>query len=1134
MASLLDIGRSAVNAQREALNVTGQNIVNANTEGYRRRDASLEEVSGIQSELTSVTAQTGLGVRLSEVRRAYDTFLSENKRSATARFESSDAFVKKLEQLENTILPTDGDLGVALTAFFNSLGEVASQPGDRAPRAAAIEMGHTVSNAFNTTAMMLTDLGEGTFQEIETRLTEAVQNVEALGNLNGQLRSSNFGATPPHSLLDERDRLIDQLSGLLPIHVSIGARNDAEIRLGSSVAGPLILSGSDAMPLTAMISDQGAVAFRIGDGQIVTQLESGELRGLVDAYGTTQRAIIELDDLARDFSTKMNEQHTKGVDLDGDLGRELFSTAQFTPVRSNLNEGNVEVIVNVFAVPGRANQLSQMEMSYEAKNDLWTLQDDGGAILGQGRNRIELDGALIEIIGKGVAGDSFDIVRETGDAARISFLLERPEEIAAASTVSISPDAANMGNAVLSTSQVEPIFSALPAVTETLANNLSPVVAQDFLRAGVVGTIPRGTQEITLASFATQATATVIAQNDADISTIVLTLDGMGHTFSLDPELVDAQEWETGAEIAHHLTSGLLKSTGGQSIAQLGLTVIGSQEGLVFASDGSRDLSGMAARSSAGNSLNTDVVAAQSASDIRVFTREGRQISGPPMAAAEVAELLTYENGFNLEAEYRADYATVSNGIGYRGMSIVQSQTSSDPMIGGLNTVSTSLSGLRGSNNGNISSDLRVNETQAQTIKLELGTGAERSFEIPPAVDAAYVAESANIAFAPLGVQAKAMTVVGLNLETGSNGSIQLDLTGVSGEAAPISAFVTEGDFTAFVDAVNLRASETGIHAQLTSSKEGVTLTQDAGFDIGLSNVSLSGISMSVSVLDQNFQPLALNDSVIEQTSASLGEDIRISGTVQFSSGAEFDLTSTRIGDVAHSLSSMRDPMIGGLVSKEMSAGGSNATLHYNVEPKIDGAASNVDGSRVHAPSSRFETALRMPDGTMFRANVASGTFPTDAEVALKTVAELRRQAPIPSLHGSAMALEDVPAVGSSAKFLLGGAEYTLTRVDDGNSARLSQLDFAITGPEEGRIIPRVIEENGTFSLSLAVVGGQLSGEGPTAIVDEMAQQFGFGSAQSKATVQGREILAGLADGSYQFDVFLNGVERLCCTNRAL
>ena len=65
MASLFEIGKSAVNAQRQALNVTGQNIANVNTEGYRKRDASLKEVSGSQSELTSVAAQVGLGVSVS-------------------------------------------------------------------------------------------------------------------------------------------------------------------------------------------------------------------------------------------------------------------------------------------------------------------------------------------------------------------------------------------------------------------------------------------------------------------------------------------------------------------------------------------------------------------------------------------------------------------------------------------------------------------------------------------------------------------------------------------------------------------------------------------------------------------------------------------------------------------------------------------------------------------------------------------------------------------------------------------------------------------------------------------------------------------------------------------------------------
>ena len=44
MPSLMDIGKSAINAQRQALNVTGQNIANVNTEGYRRQDADLKSL----------------------------------------------------------------------------------------------------------------------------------------------------------------------------------------------------------------------------------------------------------------------------------------------------------------------------------------------------------------------------------------------------------------------------------------------------------------------------------------------------------------------------------------------------------------------------------------------------------------------------------------------------------------------------------------------------------------------------------------------------------------------------------------------------------------------------------------------------------------------------------------------------------------------------------------------------------------------------------------------------------------------------------------------------------------------------------------------------------------------------------
>jgi flagellar hook-associated protein 1 FlgK len=1123
MAGLLEIGRSAIHAQREALNVTGQNIINVNTEGYRRRDASLKEVSGIQSELTALTAQTGLGVRLGEVRRAYDSFLTETKRSATSKFESSDAFVKKLEQLENTILPNDGDLGVTLTAFFDRLGQVAAKPGDFAPRAAAIEMGHTVANSFNTTAMMLTDLSAGTFNEIETRLAEADQNIEALGKLNGQLRSSNRGINQPNSLLDERDRLIDELSEILPINVTIGPRNDAELRLGHSLAGPIILSGEDAKQLSAIMTDQGAVAVRIGTGQIVSQLEAGGLRGLVDAHGTTQRALGELDTLARKFSSEMNEQHGQGVDLDGDLGRELFSTAQFSPVISALNKGSAEVSISL--VPGRANLLSEMELAFDESSDRWILKDNEGETLGRGRNRIEIDGAVIEISGRGEDGDKVELIREAGDAARIGFLLQRPEEIAAASTVTIHPEMSNMGNAVLTTTRTERTASGVPALTDTLVNNLSPVIAQDFLRSGVVGTIPRGTQEITLASFATQTTASVFAQDGGDISSISVTLDDVAHSFNFDPQIVGLQSWESAEEIAQHLNSGSLKNSGGQSIADLGLSVTGSQNGLVFASDGSRVLSDFSASSVQGTSLNTEVVSGQPASDIRIFTREGRQISGTPLLADDVSQLLTVENGFSVEAEYRADYNTVTNGVGYRGVGIVQSRTSLDPMEGGMNIVSTSLSGLRGSNAGTISPDSRVNETQAQTMTLEMGTGTIRSFSVPPSVDAAYVAQIANETFASVGVQANAMTAVRLDLETGLDGSIQFDLTGRNGEALTVSAFISNGDLTGLVDAVNLRTTDTGVGAELSSSRNSITLIQDAGFDIGFSNIETRDVSFSAASLDQNYQALALDNGINPAMSTSFEDDMRVSGTVQFKSNAEFDLTSTRAGEETHVLTSDRNPLVGGMVARSFSDGGSSAALRYNVEPKIDGEAASVDGSRVHAPSARFETELRMPDGTLFRADVKGASFPSMGQIAQSTANQLRSDAPIPALRGGPMVLENVPEIGSKAKFKLGGAEYTLERVDDGDPSRLSQLDFRITGPEEGRIVPRLIEENGTYALSLEVVGGQLSGAGPIAISDSTARQFGLGASQSKMSVQGRAIEPNLADGVYRLDVGLAGVE---------
>ena len=71
MPSLFDIGKSGLQAYRQSLAVTGQNIANVNTDGYKKRDVALEEVSGAGGGVTEISDQTGLGVRVEQIRRAF-------------------------------------------------------------------------------------------------------------------------------------------------------------------------------------------------------------------------------------------------------------------------------------------------------------------------------------------------------------------------------------------------------------------------------------------------------------------------------------------------------------------------------------------------------------------------------------------------------------------------------------------------------------------------------------------------------------------------------------------------------------------------------------------------------------------------------------------------------------------------------------------------------------------------------------------------------------------------------------------------------------------------------------------------------------------------------------------------------
>ena len=109
MASLFEIGKTGVQAYRQALSVTGQNIANINSDGYNKRSANISEVAGASGGATNIADQSGLGVRIDGVRRSFDTFLSDKTRTTTSEFSKLDNFVTNLNQLEDMLLPDGSD-----------------------------------------------------------------------------------------------------------------------------------------------------------------------------------------------------------------------------------------------------------------------------------------------------------------------------------------------------------------------------------------------------------------------------------------------------------------------------------------------------------------------------------------------------------------------------------------------------------------------------------------------------------------------------------------------------------------------------------------------------------------------------------------------------------------------------------------------------------------------------------------------------------------------------------------------------------------------------------------------------------------------------------------------------------------
>ena len=701
MASLFDIGKSGLNSYRQALAVTGQNIANINTDGYKRRGVDLEEISASQSGMNSVGNSPGLGVRVSEIRRAFDEFLLTKARSTTAYAEATSTFSSSIKQLEDIILPGDANVGAAIGRFFTGLQEISSMPSDLAARTVAFEQAKQMAESFNETAALIAGYRDGLMTQAQQQLDDVNVLTAELAAINLQL-STTGGAKPNNSLLDSRDAIIDKLSEYVEVTVDLNNKGVATVTLGDNPNGPRLVQMDRTTQLGAeMANDKLTFVLAPGAENILTsQVTNGSLAGIAAANSTAGDVMAEIDNMAFILVREFNAIHNRGLNLEGERSGDLFRAVdvRVLPNRNNTGSTSTELVVTDYNLVDQG----KVTFTYDADRGIWNGRDEYGELVASGRDQVTLPGVRINFLGAAADFDQFIYDPVSGSAAGVSLVIKRPQDFAAASPLLVSANPRNSGQALIEALPTNPPAPpTLPSITEVFSNNRSAVAATGFLSGGAVAVIPANTAKLDIFSLSGQSTASFALSPDslADIDDITLTIrslddneQAVDKTIDFNVAFADIRGFEGSwldfnqiAELMNVGTiTGVVRGSGESvSLASLGGFVSGAGGNLTFSLT-ENDFSAASALISGGRTVDGAVTAAIAVeSDVQIFTREGRHIAGTlqtDIGREALQAMMTEANGFNNGAVYVGDYLNRSGEAGYLGVD-TEARHNSDVLV---------------------------------------------------------------------------------------------------------------------------------------------------------------------------------------------------------------------------------------------------------------------------------------------------------------------------------------------------------------------------------------------------------------------------------------------------------------------
>jgi len=456
MSGLLSIGVRAMFANQAALQAVGQNIANANTPGYSRQSVVLTTPEG---QYTGA-GYFGKGVTIQTVERSHNEFLTREAAGSKSLAHMDSTRMSQLSQLEKIFPPGETGLGAAAGQFLNAMVDVSSRPSDPSARQVVMGRATEVAARFASAGQQLVELQSGVVSDLKANVDVVNQLSKQIAFANDQISRANGNGHTPNDLLDQRDKLISELSQYIQVSTLPATDGTLGVFIGG---GQRLVLGAQAQELTVTQDpyDSQRAALSITDSGGPRSLDESVLTGgSISALLQYQNKDLQdarnmLGQMAAALASRVNDQQALGLDLSDPPGKGVpifaFGAPRALPASTNARAPDGSFASDVTMTITHASQLQASAYRLEtdptgggASYKLTRISDGYSQTVVNGDT---VDGFRIDFSATPPGpGDSYILEPVAQAAVEMRRVLEQPTGIAAASPLTATTNVDNKGS----------------------------------------------------------------------------------------------------------------------------------------------------------------------------------------------------------------------------------------------------------------------------------------------------------------------------------------------------------------------------------------------------------------------------------------------------------------------------------------------------------------------------------------------------------------------------------------------------------------------------------------------------------------------------------------------------------------